>query len=159
MSRNAIFAAIAAIVFAAGLYMAMPRTEAEPDAPVENLVIQTQSGTKHSFSVEIADTPEKAEKGLMFRTRMSADHGMLFEFGKPQRVSFWMKDTLIPLDMLFVDANGRIASIEANAAPQSLSPHSSRAPVIGVVEIKGGLAEKMGIKPGDTVVHPFFKSQ
>jgi hypothetical protein len=145
------------IFIAASLTTAHMVLHADEGAPVETLVIQTQSGTKYSFKVEIADTPEKNEQGLMFRTAMPADHGMLFELGAEGNVAFWMKNTLIPLDIIFVGRKGNIVRIAENATPESLAPIPAGAPVTGVIEFNGGIAAKMGLKPGDKVIHPFFQ--
>jgi uncharacterized membrane protein (UPF0127 family) len=130
------------------------------DSPVhtEELVFVAKDGKQHKFNVEIADTPARQEIGLMFRKSMDGGAGMLFEFGLPARpIAFWMKNTLIPLDIVFIDAAGRIVNIAANAVPQSLTPIPSGGPVTGVVEINGGEAKSLGIKAGDKVVHPFFR--
>lgn len=112
-------------------------------------------GGDRSFKVEVADDPVEMEVGLMHRKSMDADRGMVFLFGAtPRVVSFWMKNTLIPLDMLFVDENGVIAHIHHNAKPQDLTPISSEKPVTTVIEINGGLAEKYAIQPGDQVEMP-----
>src|SRR5690349_13684913 len=91
---------------------------AAPTLPVETITIDTKNGP-HSFDVEIAADDESREHGLMFRTAMAPDAGMLFDFHTPQMVSFWMENTVIPLDMLFVRADGTVARIRANATPYS----------------------------------------
>jgi uncharacterized membrane protein (UPF0127 family) len=126
--------------------------------PLETVVIESKGGVKHGFSVEIADTPEKQESGLMFRERMAPDHGMLFEFARADILRFWMKNTLIPLDMLFIAPDGEIKTIHANAVPGDLTGLSSEVPCNGVLEINGGLAKELGIAAGDRVVHRFFKT-
>jgi uncharacterized membrane protein (UPF0127 family) len=123
--------------------------------PKASLVIVTAGGP-HRFTVEIADTPQTRAQGLMFRKSLPADAGMLFDFERPQRVAFWMKNTLIPLDMLFVDARGRILGVHADAAPLSLASIESPAPVRAVIEIAGGTAARLGIKPGARVLYPIF---
>ena len=117
--------------------------------PTETLEITTASGP-HRFAVEVAATSAARERGLMFRRRLAANRGMLFEFGPPQSVSFWMKNTLIPLDMLFVD-DGRIVSIARNATPLSETPIPSGAPVTDVIELRGGRAAEIAAAPGDRV--------
>jgi uncharacterized protein len=117
-----------------------------------------QSGDKtHAFNVELADTPSEREKGLMFRESLPPDGGMLFDFGEPAPASIWMKNTLIPLDILFIDARGEIVAIARNAVPGSLRQISPGVPVRGVLEIAGGRAAALGVSPGDTVVHPIFR--
>jgi uncharacterized membrane protein (UPF0127 family) len=123
---------------------------------VEPLEIVTASGEVHQFQVEIAATDDAREIGLMNRRTLAPDHGMLFEFDMVGRQSFWMKDTLIPLDIIFIAPGGKIDSVAANAKPLSLDPVMSKHGVNGVLEIQGGLAKKLGVRPGDTVKHPFF---
>jgi hypothetical protein len=110
----------------------------------------------HRFSVEVAETPEQMEQGLMFRRTMPADAGMLFDYKAPTVATMWMRNTLIPLDMLFVDARGRIVNIHQRAVPQSLDVIAAAAPVRVVIELNGGTAARLGIAPGDLVQHPIF---
>ncbi len=110
----------------------------------------------HSFTVEVAATPEAITAGLMFRTELGPDQGMLFDFGGERPASMWMKNTLIPLDMLFIDGSGMIVSIARNAVPGSLRSLGPGIPVRGVLEIAGGRAEALSIEPGDQVIHPIF---
>jgi hypothetical protein len=117
---------------------------------VEPLDIITAQGVHH-FKVEVADTPASRERGLMFRRHLAANQGMLFDFKTVQPVSFWMKNTLIPLDMVFVGADGRIVSIARNATPMSEAPISSAGPVLDVVELRGGRAAEIDAAPGDQV--------
>jgi uncharacterized membrane protein (UPF0127 family) len=119
----------------------------------DRLEIQTKSAPI-SFSVEVADTPEEQQLGLMNRPHMASAAGMLFAFDTPKSVQFWMKDTLIPLDMLFADETGRITRIHENAIPQDLSEIDGGAGVKFVLEINGGLARRMGVNTGDQFVHP-----
>ncbi|MDH3228313.1 MAG: DUF192 domain-containing protein [Alphaproteobacteria bacterium] len=120
------------------------------------LVIVSESG-RHEFTVELAATPGQRAQGLMYRRSMAADAGMLFDFGKRGgRASMWMKNTFIPLDMLFIRADGEIESIAARTVPHSLESISSRGPVRGVLELNGGTASRLGIKPGDRVEHGLF---
>ncbi|MGQ9371742.1 DUF192 domain-containing protein [Azospirillum sp. A39] len=121
-----------------------------------SLVIETAAGGAYRFDVEVATTPAQQAQGLMFRERMAPDAGMLFVYGQPQPAAFWMKNTLIPLDMLFVGADGRIVNIHERAVPQSLDAIRSAGPVKGIVEINGGMSARLGIRPGDRVVHPVF---
>jgi len=124
---------------------------------LETLVIEGKLGSRHSFEVEIAATPQAAKTGLMFREQMDPDRGMLFVFAREGVARFWMKNTLIPLDMLFIAADGEIKTIHENAVPMSLEGISSEAPVLGVLEINGGRAQELGIMRGDKVVHAYFK--
>ena len=105
----------------------------------------------HRFVVEVARTPEEQARGLMFRHELDDHQGMLFPFEEERRTSFWMKNTYIPLDILFIDQQGRIVTLIENALPESLAPIASRLPVIAVLEIKGGSAGKLGIREGDKV--------
>lgn len=110
------------------------------------------SGTKtHRFTVELARTEEEQATGLMNRSTLSPDRGMIFPFEPPREASFWMKNTLIPLDMVFIRADGTIANIEANTVPLSLQPVYSDGPVAAVLEIAGGRSAELGIKAGDRV--------
>lgn len=123
----------------------------------EPLRIVRQDGGSHVFQVELALTPTEQQMGLMFREKMGRDEGMIFYFGLPEReVAFWMKNTLIPLDMIFVRADGTIAHIHHNAQPHSLARVSSQLPVVSVIEVNGGRAADLGLRAGDRVEHRFF---
>ncbi len=111
-------------------------------------------GKTHRFSIEIARTPEQSQQGLMFRTRMAADAGMLFLYKPAQQVSMWMYQTLIPLDMLFIAGDGRVVNIHERAVPGSTESISSAGPVRAVLELNGGTVARLKLKPGDRVVHP-----
>ena len=123
---------------------------------LETLEITTSSGA-HAFQVEIAKDEAAREKGLMYRRFMPADRGMLFEFEKEEPVAFWMRNTYIPLDMIFIAHDGTVKRIAANAEPLSDTPVPSGAPVVGVLELNGGEAARIGLKPGDKVRASFFK--
>ncbi len=113
------------------------------------------SGTsKHDFTVEIMRTPEERSKGLMHRRQLDAKHGMLFDFGGAVIARMWMKNTYIPLDMLFIRENGAIANIAADTVPHSLDVLSSEGDVHYVLEINAGLTKRLGIKAGDRVELP-----
>jgi uncharacterized membrane protein (UPF0127 family) len=124
--------------------------------PKAELTIETSKG-RHKFAIEVATTPEQMEQGLMFRKSLAPDAGMIFDFKTPQPAMMWMKNTLIPLDMLFVDAQGRIVNIHERAVPGSLETIGSGAPVRAVIELNGGTAARLGIKPGDRVKDPIFQ--
>jgi uncharacterized membrane protein (UPF0127 family) len=111
---------------------------------------------RFEFQVEMAVSPEQRSQGLMFRESLEEDRGMLFDFGKPQRASMWMRNTYLPLDMLFIDADGRITQIAENTQPLSDAVVASHQPVRAVLELAGGVSAKLGIKPGDRVIHPLF---
>ncbi|MBL0899948.1 MAG: DUF192 domain-containing protein [Reyranella sp.] len=120
-----------------------------------SLVVVTGS-REIKFDVELALNDAERSRGLMFRQKLGPYDGMLFDFHREAPVSFWMKNTLIPLDMIFIAADGTIRSIHANAVPHSTETIPSQFPVRAVLEINGGSAKLLGIKPGDTVKHPIF---
>ena len=115
-----------------------------------------QSGlqSRESFAVEIADTPESRAQGLMYREAMAPDAGMLFVYETPRRAEFWMKNTLIPLDIIFADSEGRVMTVHENAIPGDLTPIPGGDGVRFVLEINGGLARKVGIGVGSEMRHP-----
>jgi len=119
------------------------------------LTIISSTGAHH-FIVEVAETPAQMEQGLMFRRNMAPDAGMLFDYKAPTAATMWMRNTQIPLDMLFVDAQGRIVNIRERAVPQSLDVIAAAAPVRAVIELNGGTVAHLGIAPGDQVRHPIF---
>jgi uncharacterized membrane protein (UPF0127 family) len=119
------------------------------------LTIVTASGP-HKFTIELALTGPQKEQGLMFRHSLAPDAGMLFDFGAPINVTMWMKNTLIPLDMLFLDGGGRIVDVHERAVPQSLDMISAKGPSRYVIELNGGTAERLGIKPGDKAISPYI---
>ena len=149
-SRRGWFAAALSLVLSACAAGAPPKA-ADGEA-LEPLQVQTASGAK-KFWVEIADDDAERTEGLMFRERLAGDHGMLFDFGQPQPAAFWMKNTLVPLDIIFIGADGRIRNVGANAKPLDESPVPSAGPVRYVLELNAGKAAELGIKPGDKVVH------
>jgi uncharacterized membrane protein (UPF0127 family) len=126
-----------------------------PPGPTEPLTIITASGS-HKFAVEVMRKRAELEKGLMFRRSMPADHGMLFDFKKSQPVMMWMRNTYIPLDMVFIASSGTVVSIAANAQPLSDNIIHSGGAVLGVLELNAGTAARIGLKPGDKVVFPLF---
>jgi uncharacterized membrane protein (UPF0127 family) len=145
---------IAALFAVAGLGLAGP-TAAQPETfqtyekvPLE---IKTASGT-HRFSVELARTPDQQMQGLMYRRKLDPNAGMLFIYQEPVTARYWMKNTYIPLDMIFIAPDGRIASIAERTVPLSLATISSDGPVIAVLELNGGTVSRLGIKVGDRVV-------
>ena len=129
-----------------------PAAGADP----HTLEIVSQSGV-HVFSVELAVTDEERARGLMFRRELPDGKGMLFDFGRDQEVAMWMKNTLIPLDMMFISAGGRIVRIAENTEPMSTRIIPSGGPVRAVLEVIGGTAKKYGIAAGDRVAHPWFR--
>ena len=124
---------------------------------IEPLTIATETDAV-MFTVEIADTDELRERGLMFRQRLPEDRGMLFDFGQPRPVAMWMKNTYIPLDMLFIRPDGKIAYIAENTVPKSLDAIGISEPVLAVLELAAGVTRKHGIRAGDTVYHRLFRN-
>ncbi len=130
---------------------------AGPARPADQHTLEIASKTGvHLFSVEIADTEAAREKGLMFRKELPEGQGMLFDFHSEQDVSFWMQNTYIPLDMIFIRGDGTILRIAENTEPLSTKLIPSGGPVLAVLEVIGGTAHKLGIAPGDHVAHPIF---
>ena len=122
----------------------------------DRLTIETADGRRLEFEVEIARSPEQRAQGLMFRRDLPEMGGMLFIYGKEWEVSMWMKNTVIPLDMLFIKRDGRIATIAERTIPFSLESISSLQPVAGVLEINGGTVARLGIRRGDRVLYSDF---
>ena len=135
-----------------GLFIAAGPAQA---AGQSTLDIATKSGV-HPFSVELATTEPEREKGLMFRKELPEGQGMLFDFHREQDVGFWMQNTYIPLDMIFIKADGRILRIAENAKPMSTDVVPSNGPVRFVLEVIAGTSRKMGIAPGDRVASPLI---
>lgn len=145
------------LVFAGWLPAALAYAQAagEPQSlPTSPLAVVTGEAT-HYFTVQLADEPREHQIGLMFRESMPADQGMLFDFERADHRSFWMKNTYIPLDIIFIRSNGRIANIE-RGEPESLASVRSRGRVRAVLELNAGTAEKLGISSGDLVRHEIF---
>jgi uncharacterized membrane protein (UPF0127 family) len=147
-ARLAVFAAFGLLVL----------TACSPPALSDHLEIGTQDGIHRQFTVEVARKPSERERGLMYRQSLAADAGMLFDFESDQVVEMWMKNTYIPLDMLFISRDGIVTRVAADAVPQSLAIIASGEPIRAVLEIKGGEAARQGITPGAKVVHPLFQS-
>ncbi len=124
-----------------------------PDAgrPPARVVIETAAGQSHGVTVELARTELERMRGLMQRERLAPDAGMLFVFDESEDHSFWMKDTLIPLDMIFVDEGGRVVGVVERAEPRTLSPRAVGVPSRYVLEVNGGWAAAHGVRPGDRV--------
>jgi len=152
MTRRTLFLLTATV--AASLFAFPSAAQLQSFATSELTIVSTTG--PHHFTVEIAKTPAQMEQGLMFRRAIAPDAGMLFEYQEPTVATMWMRNTLIPLDMLFVDAQGRIVNIHERAVPQSLDVIAAAGPVRAVIELNGGTAARLGIAPGDLVQHPFF---
>ena len=136
---------LALLAFVA-LFLSMPACQAQPE-----VIIAAQNGRELTFLVEVADTPSKRELGLMYRRDLPVDRGMIFLFPQETDQTFWMKNTPIPLDMIFIDSQRRIVGIVEQAAPFSLEPRSVGRPSRFVLEINGGLSRRYGITAGDSV--------
>ena len=141
--------------FAVWIYYGNGQRDLTAAATAEPLTIATRSGLQ-TFAVEMARTPEQQATGLMFRTKLADGAGMLFVHGAPRELRMWMKNTFIPLDMLFIRADGVVHRIEANTQPMSEAEIASGGPVAAVLEIAGGAAARRGIAAGDQVRHAAF---
>jgi hypothetical protein len=148
LSLTNVSAALRGTVAAAILVTASISAQAQDN----ELTLRTATG-EYRFNVEVVDTPESRAQGLMFRTELADDAGMLFDFKEEREVSFWMQNTLIPLDMIFVGTDGIIDTIHVNARPQDPTSIPSEVPVQFVLEIPGGRSVEIGLKPGDVMVH------
>jgi uncharacterized membrane protein (UPF0127 family) len=120
-------------------------------------ILHTSKGD-YAFNIEVVDTPAGREKGLMFRQTLASDAGMLFDFLNEQSVAFWMMNTFIPLDMVFIAGDGTVKTVHANARPQDPTPIPSGGPVQFVLEIAGGRAAEIGLKPGDRMEQQRIKT-
>ena len=135
---------------------ALPAAQTAASAAAQDTIeIVTSSGV-HAFSVELATNDAERARGLMFRKSLPEGHGMLFDFQTDQQVQFWMRNTYIPLDMIFIRGDGRVLNIAQNATPLSDALIPSAGPVRGVLEVIAGTARKYHIAPGDRVTGSFF---
>lgn len=134
------------------LALALPLDRATA-AGTDTLVLKTESGD-HSYTVEIADTDRERATGLMFRGSLPEKSGMIFLYDPPQRVGMWMRNTYIPLDMVFITAEGTVHRVEADTEPFSTDLIRSGGEVAAVLELNAGQAAKIGVKPGDRVIFP-----
>lgn len=132
--------------------VAAPQDKGVSEAGLKLIALTISSaGKQHDFTVEVAGTREEQAQGLMFRKELAPDKGMLFPFAQSRMANFWMKNTLIPLDIIFIRSDGSIESIAANTTPYSLDGVESGEPVAAVLELAGGRAAELGIGPGDIV--------
>ena len=156
--RGALLALAVTLTAAAPACAQLPRQNprscvGQPELkPLEPLQVKTDRGSQ-AFMVEVADSPREREYGLMCRKAMAADRGMLFLFPRAEPQAFWMRNTLIPLDIIYIGANGRVVSISRNAQPLDESPQPSAGPAQFVLELAGGRAAQIGLLPGDRVLH------
>lgn len=155
MRPSTLSTSAASLALAIGLVAGDPPARAAGPAP-DDLRIETASGSHH-FVVDVMHTRDELERGLMFRRDLAPDHGMLFDFGSPQPVFMWMKNTYLPLDMVFIAADGRVVTVKRDAEPMSEAIIPSGGKVVGVLEVNAGTAARIGLKPGDRVIDPLFK--
>jgi uncharacterized membrane protein (UPF0127 family) len=152
--------AMAALLAVACVVPAAPaRAQAALSTPpqqLEPLTIVTASG-EHTFQIEVARTDEQRARGLMFRRFMPEDRGMLFDFKNEQPIMMWMRNTYIPLDMIFIARDGRVINVAENTEPLSERTIASAAPAFAVLEVNAGISRKIGLKAGDRISHPLFK--
>ncbi len=147
--------ATAAAVPVLAQIQADPKT-AQPMLPTEKLTVVTHDNRRLEFTVEMAISPDQQVTGLMFRPEVPAGTGMLFDWGQPRDSQMWMRNTIAPLDMLFINADGTIRTVAENTVPQSLAVIDSRGPVRATLEIAAGSAEKLDIRVGDRVEQRLF---
>lgn len=152
-----LFAAVLAFVCRSIVAQATEDCRPAPERPRENLQIVTSSGP-HPIKVEVAHTAEQRAKGLMCRRAMARDQGMLFTFDGETPIFMWMKNTYLPLDMVFVSRLGAVTSIAENAKPFSRELITSGGPAYAVIELNAGVADELGITEGSRVVHPAFRN-
>ena len=152
MKRRFVLAAMALVPFAAAA-----QTAAQPELAKEKLTIVTADGARHDLNVEMAVTPEQQTVGLMFRKTVPPDGGMLFDWGAPRDSTMWMRNTVAPLDMLFIDPDGRIRHIAENTVPESLAMIGSGGAVRATLELAAGAVRRLGIHVGDKIEQRIFK--
>jgi uncharacterized protein len=131
----------------------------QPELPKEKLTIITRDGVRHEFDVEIAASEPEQVVGLMWRKSLPPDGGMLFDWKTPRRSMMWMRNTLVPLDMIFIKEDGTVGAIAENTVPRSLAVIDSRVPVRATLEVAAGTAAKDSIRVGDKVESPIFTGQ
>ncbi len=148
-----VYSSIALGLFIAAVMPAQAQTKLETFERV-SLVVETSAKVRHAFEVEMALTPRQQAQGLMYRRDLAGDAGMLFIYPRDRPISMWMKNTLIPLDMLFLARDGRILRIVERAVPHSLLTISSGEDAAAVLELNGGTAARLGIAAGDRIIHP-----
>ena len=146
---------ITTLAFVLGMLLFAPAGRAE-SGPLELLTIETGAGV-HAIQVEVARTPEERSIGLMHRTELAPDRGMLFDYGATRQATMWMKNTLISLDMFFAESDGRIVTIAERTTPLSEKRIHSGQPVRFVLEMIGGSAQRLGIAPGDRLRHALIE--
>ena len=150
---------LCALLFLLALIAAAPAHAQEPVAfDRTEIAIVTAGGARHVFKVDWAKTWPQKSRGLMFRKEMPLDAGMLLDYDPPAEASIWMRNTLIPLDLVYIRADGTIESIYYGAKPHDETPRPSKGPVRAVLEVNAGVTRLLGIQPGDKVEHAIFKA-
>lgn len=152
--KNTLWAFFSGAIIATLTSIASIAAFAASDSQADSTITIATRYAKHVFTIEYARTPEEMERGLMFRDHLAPDHGMLFLYEEDRWVTFWMKNTLIPLDLIFVDASGRIVRIAERTVPFSTELIPSETPVRAVLEVNGGTVDRLRIQPGDRLIHP-----
>ena len=150
-----ILAAVEARAHAQAADTSEPR-QAQPELQKQPLTIISRGGVRHDFSVELARTPREQQVGLMYRTSIPPNGGMLFIWPAPQPSAMWMENCPVPEDMVFVNPDGTIRTIAENTVPESLAQISSNGPVLATVELQGGITAKLGIRVGDRIENKAF---
>lgn len=153
--RRVLWMTLAAVVMGAAVCSSPGVAARGLEFPRSSLTIETATGT-HPFTVELADTSARRVQGLQYRQTLAADAGMLFDYEETRPVAMWMKNTYLPLDMLFIDAQGRVTRVTENTVPLSLTPLPSGGSVRAVLELNAGTARRLGIRAGARVSHPIF---
>lgn len=139
-----------------GLWLGLAGAAMAADCALDQVELRSPSGNVQRFSVEVADDSAEQAQGLMFREAMPKSSGMLFVFPAPKHATFWMRNTLIPLDMIFADQSGMVTRVHENAVPKDETRIDGGPGVVYVLEINGGLARRMGIVPGSVLRHPLI---
>ena len=156
---RAVPAVVLLLVLAVVLDAAPARAQDAVTFDRTELTIVTAGGARHQFKVDWAKTWPQKSRGLMFRKEMPVDHGMLLDYDPPSEASIWMRNTLIPLDLVYIRADGTIESIYLGAKPHDETPRPSKGPVRAVLELNAGVARLLGIQPGDKVEHAIFNAK
>ena len=144
------------LVFLALSVPACAQDGPQPELPKEALTIISRDGVRHDFQVEMALTPAQQTVGLMFRPSVPADGGMLFDWGTERESDMWMRNTVAPLDMVFITGDGRVRRVAESTTPQSLAIIPSQGPVRATLELAAGTARRLDIRPGDRVEQRIF---
>jgi len=158
MMKRAIYKILFGIILSAAVISGGASAQ-QARLATDEVKVETRSGVTHSFDTEMALTVTQQASGMMLRKSIGPNQAMLFVYSEPARRQFWMRNTLIPLDIIFIREDGRIVNIIRSAAPQTDDPRKSRGPAIGVLEIAGGRAKELGIRPGDRIIHPLYSQK